>query len=173
MMEEDGITPQAVADWLLAELNVRRLRVNLTTHRDDNIAPGATIAIASPTRLGISQNFWVQEVACEINRQNQFSQNLVCIGVVLPGLSSPATWTKSLTAKAAIRETRSQSLTAKAAIRVTRSQSFTANSVALRTRSQSLTANAAIQQTRATSVTANAIIVTEIAQAITAYAEIA
>jgi hypothetical protein len=84
----DGVDPaglecQAVADWQLAELNVRRLRVNLTTPRDDNIAPGATIAINSPTRLGITtQNFWVQEVACEVNRQNQFAQNLVCLGVV-------------------------------------------------------------------------------------------
>jgi hypothetical protein len=79
----DGLSCQQVAAWQLAELNVRRLRVNLTTHRDTNIAPGATIAVAAPTRLGITtQNFWVQEVSCEVNRQNQFTQNFVAIGVV-------------------------------------------------------------------------------------------
>jgi hypothetical protein len=82
MIESEGWAT-SVATWLLAELNVRRLRVNLTTYRDDNIAPGATIAIASPTRLGITaQNFWVQEVACEVNRQNQFTQSFIAIGVV-------------------------------------------------------------------------------------------
>ena len=78
----DGISCQQVANWMLAELNVRRLRVNLTTHRDTNVAPGATIAVAASTRLGVSQNFWVQEVSCEVNRNNQFTQNFVAIGVV-------------------------------------------------------------------------------------------
>ena len=104
MIEDGGISPDMVAAWLLAELNVRRLRVNLTTHRDDDIAPGATIAIVSPTRLGITtQNFWVQEVSCEVNRQNQFSQSLICIGVVgnsLPVL--PVTRSQSFTADAYI-----------------------------------------------------------------------
>ena len=79
----DGLACNTVAAWMLAELNVRRLRVNLTTYRDTNIAPGATIAVNAPTRLGITtQNLWVQEVGCEINKDNQFVQNLVCIGVV-------------------------------------------------------------------------------------------
>jgi hypothetical protein len=78
----DGLSCEMVADWMLAELNVRRIRANFTTQRADNIAPGATIRIAATTRLGIDQSFWVQEVACEVNRSNQFTQNLVCIGVL-------------------------------------------------------------------------------------------
>lgn len=75
-----GLACEEVAHWLLDELNVYSEKVQLTTPRDDVIEPGDTIAIVSPTRLGISsRKFWVQEVDLEIGRQGAFSQVLTCI----------------------------------------------------------------------------------------------
>jgi hypothetical protein len=82
-----GLACQDVANWLLAELNQRRIRVTLTTPRDDLIEPGDTIAIDSTTRLGINQNFWVQQVECSLDRKNHFEQVLTCLGKVADPVS--------------------------------------------------------------------------------------
>jgi hypothetical protein len=78
--EPVGLTCREVAEWLLAELNRRALRVTLTTYRDDPVLPGDVVEVVSPSRLGVNQLFWVQEVGTAINQQNQFTQTLTCIG---------------------------------------------------------------------------------------------
>lgn len=77
-----GISCQEVATWRLGEINRIVAKMPVTTPRDDLIAPGMTIAIASPYRLGVSQNFWVQRVDCTIDDKGAFSQQLTVIGGV-------------------------------------------------------------------------------------------
>jgi hypothetical protein len=75
----DGLSCEAVATWRLGELNRYVERVNLTTPRDDLVAPGDTIAVVSPDRLGVNRNFWVQSVDAAVSQANQFSQVLTCL----------------------------------------------------------------------------------------------
>ena len=89
----DGLSCEEVANWQLDELNCYAEKVVLTTPRADVIAPGDTIAVSAPIRLGVGNNFWVQEVDCEINRQNAFSQVLTCIrGVPMMLLMADGTY---------------------------------------------------------------------------------
>lgn len=77
-----GITCQQVAEWLLAENNVRRLSVPLITPRGDAIKPGDTIRIHSPYMLGLTSHlFWVQDVALQLDETGRFQQTLTGIGV--------------------------------------------------------------------------------------------
>jgi len=76
----DGLSCEEVATWLLGEMNRRVVRGTLTTPRDDLIVPGSTIQVTSPTRLGVNQKFWLQQIDTAINRQNQFMQTLAYFG---------------------------------------------------------------------------------------------
>jgi len=79
----DGLSCEEIANWLLAEKNRYREMVELTTPRDDLIAPGDTITVVAPTRLGIdSQRYWVESVNCEITEEGAFSQTLRCMAAV-------------------------------------------------------------------------------------------
>ena len=63
----DGLSCEAVANWRLGEMNRYVERITLTTYRDDLVAPGDTIAVVSPNRLGVNRNFlckvWMRESA--------------------------------------------------------------------------------------------------------------
>jgi len=79
----DGLSCEEVANWLLDERNRYRERVELTTPRDDVIEPGNTIAVVSPTRLGIdSRRFWVETVTARIDQAGSFTQSFTCLSGV-------------------------------------------------------------------------------------------
>ena len=82
----DGLSCEAVANWRLGEMNRYVERITLTTYRDDLVAPGDTIAVVSPNRLGVNRNFFVQSVDAGVSQANQFSQVLTC----LTGWPAPA-----------------------------------------------------------------------------------
>jgi hypothetical protein len=79
----DGLSCEEVASWRLGELNRYIERVELTTPRDDVVEPGDTIAVVSPTRLGItSRNFWVESVTIAIGQDGAFSQSFACLAAL-------------------------------------------------------------------------------------------
>jgi hypothetical protein len=81
MASGDGLSCQMVANWQLAELNRRMVKLPLTTPRSDAFAPNDLIQVDAPTRLGLTtQLFWVQGVDTNLTRNNTFSQVLNCIG---------------------------------------------------------------------------------------------
>jgi hypothetical protein len=79
----NGLSCEEVANWLLAERNRYRETVELMTPRDDVIQPGDTIAVDSPTRLGLaSRKLWVDGVSIRIEEQGAFSQAFTCLSGV-------------------------------------------------------------------------------------------
>jgi hypothetical protein len=78
----DGLSCEEVANWLLDERNRYREIIELTTPRDDVIEPGDTIAIAAPTRLGLSRRFWVEGVTMRIDAAGSFTQSFTCMAGV-------------------------------------------------------------------------------------------
>lgn len=77
---DEGLDCESVANWLLTELNRRTIRMTLTTPRDDLVQPGQTVAVDASTRMGIDRSFWVQQVDCEVDRANHWSQTLTVFG---------------------------------------------------------------------------------------------
>ncbi len=102
----DGLSCEDVAKWQLGELNRDLSRVVFTTHRDDPVAPGTTIAVAAPDRLGVSRNYWVQQVDIQIDRRNNFTQVLTC----LAGIGSAAAVTTNPLADFAMDVTGTESV---------------------------------------------------------------
>ena len=77
----DGISCQEVAEWRLDDHNVKRRRIQFATHRGDQLSPGATYAVDSPTRLGITtERFWCQHLEIELSERNEFTQYLTVTG---------------------------------------------------------------------------------------------
>lgn len=81
-----GLSCEQVAYWKLDDLNRLFIVVNLTTPRDDALAPGETIQVTSPARLGVNQRLWVQSVTCEVG-DSGFRQSVVGIDA-LPSLGT-------------------------------------------------------------------------------------
>jgi hypothetical protein len=73
----NGLSASVIAARELTENNRRLMKVQLTTPRDDLIIPGMTIAVASPTRLSMNGNMWVQAV--DVKYASGFSQTFTCI----------------------------------------------------------------------------------------------
>lgn len=79
----DGLSCEEIALWLLAEKNRYREFVDLTTPRDDVIAPGDTITVQAPTRLGMTnRRFWVESLTVGIDEGGAFSQTLRCLAAI-------------------------------------------------------------------------------------------
>lgn len=79
----DGLSCEEIANWLLDEKNRYRELVDLTTPRDDLIAPGDTIIVQAPTRLGMTnRRFWVENLTCSIDESGAFSQTFRCLAAI-------------------------------------------------------------------------------------------
>jgi len=79
----NGLSCEAVALWLLAERNRYKESIALTTPRDDVIEPGDTLAVAAPTRLGLTlRRVWVESVNISIDNAGAFSQAFTCLAAV-------------------------------------------------------------------------------------------
>jgi hypothetical protein len=77
-----GLSCEFVANWQLAELNVRRQTITLETPRADLIEPGMTVLVIAPSRLGTATSghaYWVQQVDTQYARDGKFSQVLTCL----------------------------------------------------------------------------------------------
>jgi hypothetical protein len=78
---EDVLSCQAVADYLLGEVNTVVDRLDFSTPRDDRIGPGGTIHLHSP-RLGLTdptRHYWVQHLEVEVDERGVFTQRLRCV----------------------------------------------------------------------------------------------
>jgi len=72
---------EAIAQFLLAELNCVIDTLEFSTPRDDLLGPGQTIHLQSP-RLGItdtSQHYWLQHLEITLDERGQFTQRLSCV----------------------------------------------------------------------------------------------
>lgn len=77
-----GLSAEEVAHRMLAENLPRRIHIPYTTHLDTVVVPNQTVEIISSTRLGWSQNFWVQAIDVSCGAGRGFSQTIDCIGIV-------------------------------------------------------------------------------------------
>jgi hypothetical protein len=78
---EDVISCQAVADYLLGEVNTVVDTLEFSTPRDAYIGPGGTVHLHSP-RLGLTdptRHYWVQHIELEVDERGAFTQRLRCL----------------------------------------------------------------------------------------------
>ena len=77
----DCLSCQAVATFLLAEVNCVLDTLTFSTPRDDLLGPGQTIHLQSP-RLGITdptQHYWLQRLEITLDERGAFTQRLTCV----------------------------------------------------------------------------------------------
>jgi hypothetical protein len=77
----DVLSCEAVARFLLQEVNCVLDTLTFATPRDDALAPGQTIHLHSP-RLGITdagQHYWLQHLEVSVDERGAFTQRLVCV----------------------------------------------------------------------------------------------